>query len=178
MEPLQFELARSEHAKSIEIMRRLSAEDLTRKLGQGHWSGSGKLQSIRERISCADPEHLRRLTLYVVTSGNVVVGSVALSTFHPGFWRKTYWSDPNAVALGTFNLVVPPDQQRQGIGTFMMNEVEALAQQHHIPFVRLDAYLDNPHSRSFYTAIGYSQRKIIDVRTVGLVLMEKQVLFD
>jgi hypothetical protein len=50
-----FELARPEHTKAVDSMRRLSALALTEQLGPGHWSGSTKLASIRERIKFADP---------------------------------------------------------------------------------------------------------------------------
>ena len=71
-----------------ELMREAASIDLTEKLGQGHWSGSSQLRSIRERIGCADPESLRRSTLYVATLEGVVVGSVVVGTFPPGFWKR------------------------------------------------------------------------------------------
>ena len=66
--------------------------------------------------------------------------------------------------------------QRKGVGAFLMAGVEALAVTAGYPYVRLDAYRSNPFSQAFYGAIGYEVRKEIEVRSVELVLMEKQVL--
>ncbi|MDR3688533.1 MAG: GNAT family N-acetyltransferase [Fimbriimonas sp.] len=173
---LRFELAERIHARAIEEMRRHSAIDLTARLGGGHWSGFTRLPSIRERILNADPANLRRLTLYVACIDHRVIGSVAVSTFPPGFWHRSYWQDPSATALGVFNLVVYPEYQRQGFGRFIMCGVEDLAREMRIPFVRLDAYSDNPISNSFYRSIGYEVRREIEVRLVGLTLFEKPVL--
>ena len=175
MAKLCFELARLDHAKAIEAMRIASAADLTAKLGSGPWSGVTKLASIRERIKCADPENLRRTTLYVACQGGIVVGAVAASTFPPGFWRRSYWSAGKEVGLGVFGLVVPPELQRQGIGRFLMNSVEQLAREHQIGFVRLDAFLLNPFSVAFYQAVGYNKRVEIDLRGTGLILFEKSI---
>ncbi|MFI5384886.1 MAG: GNAT family N-acetyltransferase [Fimbriimonadales bacterium] len=172
---LSFELARREHAKAIESMRRASADDLTLKLGPGHWSGSNRIRSIRERIDCADPEALRRTTLYVAGNEGEAVGSVAVSTFPPGFWKRSLWQEPKAVGLGVFNLVVFPEYQGMGIGRFLMEGVERLATVRNIPFVRLDAYTANPYSTDFYRHLGYDDRGSIEVRTVGLILFEKAI---
>jgi ribosomal protein S18 acetylase RimI-like enzyme len=170
---LTFELAGPEHAKAVDEMRAASAQDLTDKLGQGHWSRSTKIASVRERIKCADPTNLRGTTLYIACRGNDVVGSVMVSTYPPGFWRKAYWQDGKASGLGVFYLVVPPEFQRQGIGKFLMESVEQLAKAHGIEWVRLDAYADNPISTGFYRTIGYEERAAIDLRGIGLVLFEK-----
>ena len=175
MEGLTFELARPEHAKAILAMRQASAADLDAKLGPGHWSGSTKIASIRERIKCADPEKLRATTLYVACREGEPVGSIAVSSYPPGFWKKAYWRSGYEPGLGIFNLIVFPQFQRKGVGKFLMDQVEDLARQRNIPFVRLDAYLDNPFSNAFYHAIGYEERITIDLRGCGLVLYEKDV---
>ena len=172
---LTFELARPEHAKAVDAMRAASAVDLTVKLGQGHWSRSTKIAAVRERIKCADPTNLRGTTLYIARRSDDVVGSVMVSTYPPGFWRKTLWKDGKASGLGVFYLVVSPEHQRQGIGKFLMESVEQLAKKHGIGWVRLDAYADNPISTGFYRAIGYDERAVIDLRGIGLVLFEKSV---
>ena len=175
MEGLTFELARPEHAKAIDAMRIESALDLTVKLGAGHWSSYTKIAAIRERIKQADPEMLRRTTLYVARRGELVLGSVMVSTYPPGFWRQAYWQSGKETGLGVFYLVVFPDYQRQGIGQFLMDSVEQLARDHGIGYVRLDAFAVNPISTGFYRAIGYEERAVIDLRGCGLVLFEKQV---
>jgi|GEM_PF-1490549 len=171
-----FELATRDHAKAIEGMRRASGAFLTEKLGPGHWSGSTRIQSIRERIHNADPDSLRRMTLFIASKGGEAVGSVAVSTFPPGFWKRHFWREPKASGLGVFNLVVYPELQGKGIGRFLMDGVEGLARDHGIPYVRLDAYTANPFSTGFYRHIGYEERAKIDVRSVRLTLFEQGVL--
>jgi GNAT superfamily N-acetyltransferase len=172
---LTFELARPEHAKAIFAMRLAASEDLASKLGPGRWGGGSRLQSIKERIGLGDPETLRHNTLYVACRDGEPVGSVVVSTFPPGFWRRSYWQEPSAKGLGVFSLVVHPEHQRRGIGRFVMDRVEDLACIHGLRFVRLDAYTANPFSVGFYRSIGYEARAEIDLRGVGLVLFEKSV---
>ncbi len=172
---LRFEVARLEHAKAIESMRIESAADLSAKLGDGPWSGSTKIASIRERIKCADTVALRATTLFVALDDDLVVGAVAVSTYPPGFWKQQYWNSGREVGLGVFGLVVPPSLQRKGIGRFLMQGIEELARSHGIRYIRLDAFSANPNSNGFYRAIGYEERAVIDLRGVGLVLFEKSV---
>jgi ribosomal protein S18 acetylase RimI-like enzyme len=172
---LAFELAKPEHAYDIQSMREESSHHLTAQLGEGHWSHFTKIASVRDRIRNADPIELRSSTIFVAAHGQRAYGSVVVSTFHPGFWKKHKWEDPRAKGLGVFNLVVPPERQGSGIGRFLMEGVESLARTHRIPYVRLDAYEANPYSNAFYARLGYQNRGRIDVRGVGLNLFEKRV---
>ncbi len=174
MRELVFCLARPEHARAIWQIKQEISLDLTAKLGVGHWSKSGLLQSIRERIELGDPDQLRKKTLYAAISGEEVVGVIAVSTWPPGFWKRSLWSEPQSPGLGVFDLCVSPALQRQGIGRFLMESTEQLARTRSILFVRLDAYVDNPYSTAFYRHIGYQERGLVDVRGVGLVLFEKE----
>lgn len=173
--PRSFEVARLEHAIAISEMRAAAGNALTASLGPGNWAGSSLVPSIKERIRLADPT-LHRSTLFVAVEDGRAVASVALSTFAPGFWKKSYWSEPKAQGLGVFALVVHPDVQRRGLGRYVMDETEALAGSRNIPFVRLDAFAVNPFSNAFYGALGYDRRIEIDLRGTGLVLYEKRVL--
>jgi len=178
MSDLIFELARREDAQGIDAMRAESRVDLHAKYGLGQGSGLSRLSSIRERIAAADPQELRRSTIYCATREGQPVGSVVVSTFPPGFWKRSFWTEPKAPGLGVFNLVVFPGLQRQGIGRFLMEGVERLGAEHGIPFVRLDAYVVNPVSTTFYRAIGYEERATINLRGCGLILFEKRVMGD
>ena len=173
---LEFRIATREDARQIEQMRTLSSLDLTRMLGPGHWSGPSRIQSIRERIDSPDPVRLQKRTLYVATRFAQAVGSVGVTTFPPGFWKRTLWSEGNETGLGVFALVVFPQLTGQGIGSFLMRNVEGLAKDRQIRYVRLDAYADNPISQSFYERAGYENRGTVNVRGVELVLFEKCVI--
>jgi ribosomal protein S18 acetylase RimI-like enzyme len=175
MDGVTFELATLEHAKAIQQMRSESATHLTETLGIGHWTGFSRLPGIRERIKLADPETLSRSTIYVACLNGQVAASVVVSTFPPGFWKRSYWREPKAPGLGVFNLVVFPSLQRRGLGRFAMEAVEELARNHGLRYVRLDAYETNPISNAFYQGIGYDLRATINLRGCGLVLYEKDV---
>jgi len=172
---LTFALATLKDAKAIEQMRHLASEDLERKLGPGPWSGRSRLASIRERLRLADPERLRSKTLYVALRDGLAVGSVGVGTTAPGFWRKSYWKDPKAKALGVFDLVVAPELQGRGIGRYLMDHIVNLAREHGIEYVRLDAFASNPFSTAFYRHIDFDERAAIDVRGCDLILFEKHV---
>jgi len=175
MDELEFFLARREHAEAILRIRQEAAADLYEKLGPGPWGRGGKVESIRQRIREGDPENLRLMTLFMAANAGEPVGTVALSTVRPNFWRKKYWTEPEAKALGVFGLAIDPKFQRQGVGTFVMRETESLAEEHGIRYVRLDAYSVNPFSTTFYRNIGYDERGEIDLRELKLTLFEKAV---
>ncbi len=137
---ISFELAKQEHEQAIVAMRIASAEKLAVELGPGKWTGTTKIQAIRERIRNADSENLRAQTIFVACQNRETVGSVVVSTFLPSFLKGINWREPKRVALGVFNLVVHPAHQRQGIARALMTGVEGLASSHGIPFVRLDAF--------------------------------------
>lgn len=123
----------------------------------------------------SDPEALKRKTLFVAVREGLVLGSVAVATFFPAFWKSKYWAEPKAAALGVFDLVVFPDLQGQGVGKFLMDGVEELAHDRGFSYVRLDAFAQNPSSNGFYRRIGYVDRGEIEVRTCRLQLYEKCV---
>ncbi len=173
MSRLIFELGRLEHAKAIQEMRQASSDFLTQKLGLGHWTATSRLPSIKERLGLGDPVNLSRNTIFVASQNGEPVASVVVSTFPPGFWKRSYWAEPSAKGLGVFNLVVLPELQGMGLGRFVMDGVEGLAMNIECPAVRLDAYAANPYSNGFYRHIGYQERATFDLRGVGLVLYEK-----
>ena len=170
---MNFKVAQAMHAHAIHNTRVASSLDLDSKLGPGYWSHPTKLGSVKERIQLGDPDKLRRKTIYVACDGGIVVGSVSVASFLPSFWKASYWSDPKARALGVFDLVVPPERQKQGIGRFLMSSVEQLAREHGFEYVRLDAYSENPNSVSFYRAIGYENSIEISVRGCPIQLFER-----
>ena len=172
---ISFELAREGHEQAIVDMRTASAEKLAIEQGPGKWSGTTKIQAIRERIRGADSENLRAQTLYVACRGGEALGSVVVSTFLPSFLKGNLWRDPKASALGVFNLVVHPTHQRKGVGRVLMSGVESLASNHGIPFIRLDAFENSPVATAFYRAIDYDERATINLRSTRLVLFEKTV---
>lgn len=172
---LQFGIALAEDAKAVEEMRRLAAQDLTARFGQGHWSGESKLAGIRERIKLGDEETLRPSTLFVLRKDRLAVASLVLSRHMPSFWKASYWKEPKAIAVGVTNLVVHPQYQRQGLGRLIMDGAEKHSRDRRIEFMRLDAYTDNPISTNFYRALGYDERIAIDLRGTKLTLFEKRL---
>ena len=172
---LTFDPALRHHARAINEMRDAARQDLTQRLGPGPWSNPSHIQSIRERISLGDPIGLTRKTIFVASQGEVIVGSVAVTSFLPAFMKAKYWQDPKSKGLGVFDLVVHHELQKQGLGRFLMEACEQLARDHGFSYVRLDAFAENSNSIGFYRTIGYDERCEIDVRGCRLRLFEKRV---
>lgn len=170
---LRIETARIEDAGELAELHTLVANDLTARLGYGHWSRIRTKRSMRDRIDYAlDPSQRRQLAVLRQTQ---IVGTILLSRKRVPFWRNSAWNAPRETALAVFDLAIHPRFQRQGYGRYLMEYAAEEARAYGLRWVRLDAYLENPFSNSFYQALGYEQRGELHLPETSLMLYEKQV---
>lgn len=162
----------SADAKQIARIQNRCAEEITSRLGIGHWSKTSDTESVKRRMESK--------TLFVVFDVEAADPTIPIATFTvgtkaPQFWPKKIWREPDARMVGVFGISVLPELQRHGIGAWMMDQVAELARTNHATYVRLDAYEENPVSVAFYRKIGYEERGRVVVRTIPLICFEKEV---
>jgi GNAT superfamily N-acetyltransferase len=161
-------------ARALVELHNAVAADLTRKMGSGYWSKERSIQRQFDRIIQSDGRPESR-SIYLLEDGEEVVATLVLSTRRAHFWRKSMWSEPDAEGLCVFDLAVMPHRQGTGLGRQSMEFAEERARLYDMPYVRLDAFSQNPHSTAFYAHLGYQDRGQIVVNGVPLILYEKRV---
>ena len=147
MERLSRRLGVESDAKSVRKVRRLAAEDLTTRFGRGHWSSVSTLPTLRK--------HARSMHLHVVELHGKVVATFTLSPRKIPFYHKAWFANPDDEALYLTNMAVRPDTQRQGVGRWIMGQIEKIAVQASVGAVRFDAYDANAGAGEFYRKCGY-----------------------
>jgi ribosomal protein S18 acetylase RimI-like enzyme len=155
-----------------------AAAALTAELGPGYWSKRASPRRMRERLEDSDPALVEKGWFVAVEpglDGDDVIGVIALATRPFRAWKKQLWARPDQPALGVFDLAVHPRAQRRGVGRGLMRFAERAARAHGLPWVRLDAFADNPGSNAFYRRIGYDRRGVVSASGVPLVLYERAV---
>jgi GNAT superfamily N-acetyltransferase len=151
-----------------------AAAALTAKHGVGYWSKRASPRRMRERIEDSDPAMLEK-AWFVGEDASGVVAVIALATRPFRSWKKQLWARPDQPALGVFDLSVHPLVWRQGVGRALMRFAERMARTRGLPWVRLDAFADNPDSNAFYRRIGYDERGQVSAGGVPLILYERAI---
>jgi GNAT superfamily N-acetyltransferase len=165
---LTYRRAQPSDAAAIDQIRCASGEEITARLGQGHWSAVSNVAAVRQKMKA-------RSVYLVLGEDGEAVATFAVSEKQPRFWPPTIWRIPEAPALGVFELSVLPTRQRQGIGTWIMRAVEELARAQGYHSVRLDTYEVNPRSAAFYRKLGYDERGKVVVGNTSLLCFERDV---
>jgi ribosomal protein S18 acetylase RimI-like enzyme len=171
---IEVRAARLDDADDLVALIDAAAAALTAKLGPGYWSKRASLRRMRERITDSDPAMIEK-AWFVAEQGGVVVAVIALATRPFRSWKKQLWARPDQPALGVFDLAVHPAAQRRGVGRALMRFAERTARTRGLPWVRLDAFAENPESNAFYRGIGYDERGEVSASGVALVLYERAV---
>ena len=153
-------------AREIRSLWQACADDLTRRFGNGHWSGVRTLPTIREH--CDDDALLMRVGL----EAGAVVATFTLRPKKPTFISKRRFADPATPFLWLTDFFVHPSRQRQGLGRRCLDEIRAVARQHGADWVRFDAYAAPAGASAFYEKCGCTRIDETVFRGVGLHVFE------
>lgn len=169
---LRIEFAQPSDARELATLHDAVAQEVTARLGQGHWSKPTRLERMREAIKRSDGQPNSR-NIFVARESGVIVATVTISHRGMHLWKRSLWERPKEPGLAVFSLAVLPSRYRQGLGREMMHFAEEEAQRDGLRWVRLDAYTVNPDSNAFYQALGYANRGTQWFGEVGIDLYEK-----
>jgi GNAT superfamily N-acetyltransferase len=165
-------------ARLIARIQNRCAEEITARLGVGHWSKVSTVESVKRRMESK--------SLFLVYDRDAVeaaggeeraepVATFTVGVKAPAFWPRKAWREPGAKMVGVFGISVLPEFQRRGVGAWMMARVEELARADRAGYVRLDAYEQNPRSVAFYRKLGYEERARVAPMDISLICFEKAV---
>lgn len=139
------------------------ARDLTRRFGEGHWSGEPTERGILF--------HLRISRVFVVKSRGRVMATVRLSTRRPWAIDPTHFT-PCKRPLYLLDMAVEPKRQGSGLGRQCMTMVPSLARAWQAGAIRLDAYDGPAGAGPFYEKCGYREVGRVSYRGTALVYLE------
>jgi GNAT superfamily N-acetyltransferase len=145
---LAFAFAAPADAPELVALHAAVAADLTRRYGQGHWSGSPTERGVLEAMR--RPEFSRVL---VARKGKRIAGALRLATKKPWAIDTAYFT-PATRPLYLTGMAVLPELQGQGIGRRLMKECESVARAWPADAIRLDAYNATAGAGPFYAKCG------------------------
>jgi GNAT superfamily N-acetyltransferase len=106
----------------------------------------------------------------LVCAGSRPVATFTLGPKKPPFYHNGWFAEPKATAVYLSNMAVLPALQRQGIGTWCIQEAELLARVWGAHAIRLDAYQGPAGAGVFYHKCGFS---LVHAGTLDLEYYEK-----
>jgi len=141
-------------AAAITAMRTAVAEHLTREHGQGHWSSAVSEKNVARALQ--PPRNAPTSRILVARRGKTIVGTAHLVTKKPWAIDVSYFTQvPKALYL--VDMAVAPDQQRQGLGRRIVDEVLGAARAWPAQAIRLDAYDHAAGAGQFYAKCGFRE---------------------
>lgn len=104
-------------------------------------------------------------SLYVLTKGDSITGSVVLNHTPEDAYNQAKWGIEavSEEVMVVHTLVVHPDFMRQGIAAEMMNFAKELAIQSGMKALRLDVSIDNFPAIKLYEQSGYNYIGTVDL---------------
>jgi len=145
----------SDEIETVHEILRQCGQDMKERSGLGHWDPPYPLHLLRKSAG-------ERMVFIVLTSGQVVatftLGMDAPLYYRtiPGLWEA--WNPQGEPAMYVSRLAVLPTFQGQGIGTWCMDEIEAVASAAGCEAIRLDAYDKHVQLVQWYQHLGYDSK--------------------
>lgn len=168
---LKIEHAERDQFGSLYGIMALAGEHMYRVLGLSHWYPFGSSDWYfnygDERI------------VYVVYKDDILVGTFMLSPVPERYYTddmSDYWQDMNAQALYFSAFALLPAYQQQGIGTWVMGEMDKMVQAQNYPYVRFDGVASHAKLIHFYSRLGYHKCGELPVGNQSVMCFEKEFM--
>lgn len=148
----------------IAFIRNEAARQLTTQYIEGHWSyqctDRGVLSGMKENSK-----------VLAVKDEGAIVGTLRITTQKPWAIDVAYFTKV-IQPLYLVDMAIHPGWQRQGVGTYMLEKVKALAIAWPAQAIRLDAYNHEAGAGDFYRKCGYKERGRVVYRNTPLIYFE------
>ena len=154
-----------EDVRAVREIRLRAAEDLTARYGVGHWSGVSTLRTLKKR-ALEQP-------IFAIENDGAMVGTFTLSEKKIGFYRKSWFAQPEDPAIYLTDMAIDPAEQRKGSGRWCMKRIESIARSSGLRAVRFDAYDAPAGAGAFYRKCGYTRVHRGSIGATALEYYEK-----
>jgi predicted N-acetyltransferase YhbS len=146
---ITFDLAGKEDAAELAALQRAAADELTRRFGQGAWSGSASEREILATMRL--PKFSKKL---VARARGKIVGTLRLATKKPWAIDVSYFTAvPRPLYL--VGMAVDPHHGGKGVGRALLDRAVDLAREWPGDAIRLDAWDAEAGAGGFYAKCGF-----------------------
>jgi ribosomal protein S18 acetylase RimI-like enzyme len=145
---LSFSIATQANAPTLAALHTAVAEDLTRRYGDGPWSGKTSDKGVLFGM--------RHSRVVVARKGKSIVGTMWLATKKPWAIDVSYFT-PVKKAIYLTHMAVIPALQRQGVGQMLLQEAAKRCRAWPADAIRLDAFHAEAGAGAFYTKSGFRE---------------------
>jgi GNAT superfamily N-acetyltransferase len=163
---LTFSHATVEDAAAIAALRAAAAQELTKRFGHGHWSGSPTERGVLSSM--------RHAKILIGRSRGAPVAVLRLATRKPWAIDTAYFT-PCQKALYLTDMAVVPRAQGRGVGRALLEQAWAMALAWPADAVRLDAYDAPAGAGGFYVKCGFVERGRVVYRNTPLIYYERRL---
>lgn len=150
---------------------RAEAAEWIAERGHDQWSGAGLNDAeFRDRVT----ESIAAGETWMVDSyQRYPVGTIAIDDeADPGLWSR----EERANAVIAHRMIVPRSAAGLGVGTLLLRQAEAVAEQRGRMFIRLDAWTSNTDLHEYYRRAGFRHVRTVDAHhSPSAALFERRV---
>ena len=157
-------LAAAEVAKAHAIL--VAASQALKAAGYPNWDPPYPLHKMRAEAVSRE--------IWLVEERGRAVGTYTITTRPPHRYPATHFAR-GVRSLYLNRLAVVPERWGGGLGSQLMERVEAHARRVGARAVRFDAFRDNAPLRAFYRRLGYVERGPFRVGPIPVVCFEKEL---
>ena len=100
---------------------------------------------------------ISRKELFVLKSGNTLIGCITITTHIDEEYIPIKWLTPNENNIYIHRLAVDPKFQGKGYAQMLMNFAENYALENKYISIRLDTFSQNKRNQNFYAQRGYQK---------------------
>ncbi len=100
---------------------------------------------------------ISRKELFVLKSGNTLIGCITITTYMDEEYFPVKWLTPNENNIYIHRLAVEPEYQGKAYARMLMNFAENYARNNKYISIRLDTFSQNKRNQKFYEQRGYQK---------------------
>ena len=163
---LAFAIAKNEDAAELAALQQAAADELTRRFGQGAWSGSASEREILATMRM--PKFSKKL---VARARGRIIGTLRLATKKPWAIDVAYFT-PVTRPLYLVGMAVDPRHQGKGVGRALVEQAAAMARDWPGDAIRLDAWDAEAGAGGFYAKCGFRKAAHAKYKGAPLVYFE------
>ena len=163
---LSFALATPEDAVELAVLHTAASDELTRRFGQGAWSGSASEREILATMRL--PKFSKKL---IARARGRIIGTLRLATKKPWAIDVSYFT-PVARPLYLVGMAVHPRHQGKAVGRALVEQAAVMARDWPGDAIRLDAWDAKAGAGEFYAKCGFRSAAHAKYKGTPLVYFE------
>lgn len=165
---IKFKEASLEDAEAIYEILKICGWDLFQNEGIENWWPPYPLEKVIEDIQNDDKN------VYLLTYKGIVVGTFMISSAPPTYYDPSLWGN-NKKAVYPSKIAVLPEYRKLGIGKWCMKQIDQIAMDKRVDYIRLDVYEKNEYVINIYKFLGYDFKGTAKTHRFNVVCLEKKL---